>query len=519
MMRLSYIFISLYACLCIASCSADEGNYIYSDLNELAITGVEDTEVLTYSRLVITPDLGTGALSDDAYAYEWKVVDRSNDYEQTVIGEERNLDYEVVLAPSLYSLFYKVTEKETGLYWLTEVQLTVSSSMSEGWMVLCSDSGRARLDVVSAVTGETYHDVLADNGCPEYMGPRKIQWLSEKTDAASPYYLLTDEGATRLGKDDFSWKPEYDFAYEAAVNEKLVPHSIVSSGFGKVIVSGGKAHYCEIMGIDGLYGSAVNKKFDVAPYVGANVLATQIYASVHLLYDVDNCRFMAYCPLLSYNDLGGLEPLADMEEFAQIAGGMAADAGVVGTAFQDWPEGLTFVYLENSRYDPGNGKMGMTYVILADGQKRYLYGIQLGDMLRYADCTYVLGKGFYGDLSSCTGITSPDNLYAFSSLKNYMYYAQGGTVYRVDLSETPLKAEKQFALSGETVTCLKFNLYQRSENMQKSYDLIVGSMKGGEGKVRVYEGRESGGDFRNVEPAVYGGFAEVVDVTYKERVY
>jgi hypothetical protein len=140
-------------------------------------------------------------------------------------------------------------------------------------------------------------------------------------------------------------------------------------------------------------------------------------------------------------------------------------------------------------------------------------------MLRYADCTYVLGKGFYGDLSSCTGITSPDNLYAFSSLKNYMYYAQGGTVYRVDLSETPLKAEKQFTLSGETVTCLKFNLYQKNENMQRSYDLIVGSMKDGEGKVRVYEGRESAGDFRNVEPVVYGGFAEVVDVTYKERVY
>jgi hypothetical protein len=100
-----------------------------------------------------------------------------------------------------------------------------------------------------------------------------------------------------------------------------------------------------------------------------------------------------------------------------------------------------------------------------------------------------------------------------------MYYAQGGTVYRVDLSETPLKAEKQFTLSGETVTCLKFNLYQKNENMQRSYDLIVGSMKDGEGKVRVYEGRESAGDFRNVEPVVYGGFAEVVDVTYKERVY
>ena len=77
-----------------------------------------------------------------------------------------------------------------------------------------------------------------------------------------------------------------------------------------------------------------------------------------------------------------------------------------------------------------------------------------------------------------------------------------------------------FSLKGERITCMKFNLYQKSENMQKSYDLVVGSVnKSGEGTLRIYEGRESGGDFRNVEPQVYSGFAEIVDVEYKERVY
>ena len=66
---------------------------------------------------------------------------------------------------------------------------------------------------------------------------------------------------------------------------------------------------------------------------------------------------------------------------------------------------------------------------------------------------------------------------------------------------------------------MKFNLYQKSENAQKSYDLVVGSLKNGEGVLRVYEGRESGGDFRGVDPQVYEGFAEIVDVEYKERVY
>ena len=502
-----------------AACSQDLGNYEYADLKEPVISGLHDQSVLTFSRLQITPDLGEEEFPEGEYTFEWKVLDRNVTGEAKVIGTGKDLDYEVILPPGSYALYFTVTEAATGLYWQQSVELTVSSSMSEGWMVLCSDSGRARLDVVSAVTGETMADVLKGNGMPQMNGPRRIQWLSDKTEAASPYYLLTDDGATRLGKDAFEWKPEYDFSYEVAVQDKLIPYSIVSAGFGKVVVSGTSAHYCEIMGIDGLYGSAVNKDFAVAPYVGANVLATQVYAAVYLLYDMDGRRLVAYCPLLAANDLGGLNPLASMEEMGQIAEGMAPGSGVLGNAFDAWPEGYECVYMENTRYDPGNAKMGLTYVLLKDGAGCYLYGVQLGDMLRYADCTYVLGKGSYADLSKCKDILHEDALYAFSSLKNYMYYSVGDKVYRVDLSASPAQSELQFSLPGENITCLKFNLYQKTENMQRSYDLLVGSTKGDGGVLRVYEGRESDGDFRNVEPQVFEGFAEIVDIAYKERVY
>ena len=518
MRRIGYMFI-LAAFLIVSACSLDQGNYEYVTLDEPVISGLEDQEVLTFSRLQMTPQIDGGDFSEQDYAFEWMVLNQNMTSEPVVISEERNLDYTVELSPGSYVLYFTISDRDTELYWRSSVNLAVSSSLSEGWMVLCSDDGRARLDMVSKVTGQTIKDVLKENGMPQMNGPRRIQWLSDKTDAASPYYLLTDDGATRLGKDAFEWKPEYDFAYEAAVNEKLAPYSITSSGFGKVIVSGTDAHYCEVMGIHGLYGSAVNKGFAVAPYVGANVLATQVYAAVHLLYDIDNERFVAYCPLLATNDLGALDPVAGMEEMGQIAEGMAPGAGVLGNAFSQWPQGMELVYMENTRYDPGNAKMGLTYALLKDGSSCHLYGIQLGDMLRYADCTYVLGKGYYGDLSQCRDILHPAALYAFSSLKSYMYYALDETVYRVDLSENPAREEVQFTLKGERITCLKFNLYQKSENMQKSYDLVVGSTRNGEGVLRIYEGRESGGDFRNVTPQVYDGFAGIVDVEYKERVY
>ena len=512
----TYILLPL---ILLAACSPDKGNYDYIQLKEPVFSALDDRSVLMFSRLVISPELGEEDFDSQEYSFEWKALNDNGSQEAVIIGNERNLDYEVTLLPGSYTLFFTVTQLSTGLYWQKEMNLLVSSATSEGWMVLCSDDGRARLDVISAVTGETVPDVLRDNGMPVLYGPRKIIWLSDKTDAASPYYLLTDDGATRLGRDAFEWKPEFDFSYEVAVNDRLIPHTIVPAGFGKMTVSGTDAHYCEIMGIDGLYGSAVNKGFAVAPYVGANVLATQVYAAVYLLYDIDNKRMMAYCPLLATNDLGGLDPLADMDAMGQIAEGMAPGAGVLGTAFDRWPEGMDCVYMENTRYDPGNAKMGLTYVLLRDGNDCHLYGVQLGDMLRYADCTYVLGKGYYGNLSNCRNILHENALYAFSSLKNYMYYAVDGTVYKVDLSADVIREEVQFDLPGEKITCLKFNLYQGSGNMQKSFDLLVGSEKSGKGVLRVYEGHSSDGDFSKVTPQTYEGFATIVDVTYKERVY
>ena len=175
--------------------------------------------------------------------------------------------------------------------------------------------------------------------------------------------------------------------------------------------------------------------------------------------------------------------------------------------------------MENTRYDPGNAKMGMTYLILSDGERCLLYGVQLGDLLCYADCTYVIGKGAYADLSACEGVMGANTLYAFSSLKNYMYYALDGKVYRINLSQNPLTPELQFSLSGEDITLMKFNLYQNADNATRTYDLVVGSLKDGKGRLRVYEGLQSDGDFRNVTPVVYDGFAEIVDATYKERIY
>lgn len=506
----------------LAGCAKDRGNYTYKDLYGPEITGVESNlSYLVSDRMTLNPDLGSKAGPEDGYKFEWKAISVTTQ-EVTVIGDSKNLDYVIALEPDVYSLFFTATQKSSGLIWRQEYKLTVSMKTSEGWMVLCSDQGRTCLDMVSSVTGAIEHDILKGNGMPTYNGPRKIQWLSSMTSENSPFYLLTDDGATRLGKNNFNWKPEYDFAYEVAISDKLLPESIVCAGVGKMTVSGKKAYYCESsLGIEGLYGSAINKNFNVSPYIGANTTA-MIYAAVYLLYDTDNKRFIAYCPLVEFPEFGSIDPIMTMDEMEKIARDMEKEGttAVTGDAFASYPTGMDMVYMENTMYDPGNGKMGRTYSILRDTKgKLHLYGIQLGDLMQYSDCQSVVGRSYYGDLSGCTDLGLPNCHYAFSSLKNYMYHSNGNKIYRVDLSEKILKSQLQITLPvGEKITCMKFNIYQTADYKSRSYDLIVASEKGGKGILRIYEGLNSEGNFSSVKPTVYEGFSKIVDVTYRERI-
>ncbi len=496
-------------------CSQDEGNYDYHTLNEPNIMGVPETNsVLIHDVIDLDPSMGDNITDLDAYDYEWKVINNSGDHEETVLSHDRHLCQEVTLNAGEYTLYFTATDKKSGLFWQKSYALTVSDSSSEGWMVLCDVEGKTRLDMISDVTGKTYQDVLKANGMTELAHPYSIQYLPNCGYSDSPFYLFTEEGATRLSKNNFSWQKDYAFKYEVAKSLDLHPRNMVcdQSGMMRVCVSDGYAYTASNMGIQGLF-AAVNKQPVLAPYVGANVGATS-YASIYLFYDNVNKCFMSCCPFLVSLSLSDTN-YHSMEDMESIAMGYKGSDMVTGTAFKDYPVGLDFVYMENTKYDPGNAKMGITYTILRDGSKYYLYGIQLGDMLCYADCTYALGKAYYGDLSGCADIAKA-SLFAFSSLRNYMYYAVGGTVYRVDLSESPLKAEKQFTLRDETITVLKFNFYQNSSS-NHDYDLVVGSEKQGTGILRIYDGMAGEGDFSAVSPKVYEGFGKIVDATYRER--
>lgn len=514
----------LFILLCVG-CTEDLGNYKYGTLNDVSIVFDDNLSALVLEPLQVTPELSANPFHEEAYTYDWKAYPKNETLAPILLSEERNLNVEITLDPGLYNLVYTVTEKATGLFARQTASLLVETPLSRGWVVLGDADNRVRLDMYSEVKQKVYADLLKGTELADWKQPKSIQFVLNQSIAESPFYLLTGSGATRLSSHDFAFKEEYRFAYELGSfsGAEVIPDVLGINGTGKMVIASGKPYYCDNTMGDGLFGAPRKNSYDVAPFIGCDALSDH-YAPTFLMYDTTNKRFVVCAEQFSVNDVLGYP--------------MASDVALSSLGSYGFPVGeenlfelpaagmYDLVTMQNTAYDPGNRGFGTTYTVLAKDNQRVLYGFALGDLvsIRYPEkYGSVYTKILYRDLSACTDIDKA-TLFAFSSLKNYMYYAVKGAVYRVDLNVQACTAELQFTLPNEEeITCLKFYACTQADNARRSYDLIVGSRThettDSPGVLRIYDGWKTEGNFLNAQPSEeYKGFAVIKDVLYREMI-
>lgn len=525
--RKIYLVLLSAATALLPACYGDKGNYDYAELDEVAIAMDNAYSVLIRDTLSIEPDLSGHGFSPDAYDYEWKVYETAGTDTPVVIGTERNLDYYVSLVPGMYKLAFTVKGKDADYFYRRTSDLEVKTTTSRGWLVLCSDDGRVRLDMISHITGETYYDLLRETELENWQTPRQLVYAP---DMAEPFYLVSGSGTTRLSDNEFQWNESYMINNEfgGGIFSKGVVF-LINKFPGKMLIDDtdgntGYSYYCSTLMGDGLFGGArknmpgVYTGFRKWPAVGCNVLAEQ-FMPLFMLWDVTNKTFFVCTD--QFASLGmslyatGDIPMSDLVGLGFVA---------TNDALFSWPkrsDNMTLCCLENTRYDKNQTGSGVSYAILAKGDSRYLYGIILGDLVGILDGVDKYGtayeKAYYVDVSSCTDIAQASH-FAFSSLKTMFYYSVGSKIYAVNFTDAKPEAVLQLDLGDEEITLLKFNLFVGDDPENRSYDLLVGSTAAdGEGVLRVYDGFGNEGDFANAQPEEIGrGFAPIVDVIYRE---
>lgn len=135
------------------ACVEDEGNYTFSDMNQVSVDGIDPTyDLLAFiDVLELEPTIeGTLYGTDESnYEYEWHLCHHSHTHD--VIGTERKLSWKADISEGQYSIYLIVKDKNTEVEKQFRTVINTYSPFNTGFLVLGNDmsTGHAALDMLT----------------------------------------------------------------------------------------------------------------------------------------------------------------------------------------------------------------------------------------------------------------------------------------------------------------------------------------------------------------------------------
>lgn len=159
-MKRIHILFAMFATLLLASCVEDEGNNVLSAINEVEVSGIEETynKIGFKETLSITADVkGSLSGSDDSqFDYQWYICNAEvleSTHKHTVIGTQKTLEFPVNIASGSYRLYFRATDKATGMKWEKVSSLNVWSPFNRGFYLWGDkEDGTCGMDFVGMIT-------------------------------------------------------------------------------------------------------------------------------------------------------------------------------------------------------------------------------------------------------------------------------------------------------------------------------------------------------------------------------
>ncbi len=454
-MKIYHYILALFSVVLIGSCSKDLGNYAYESINELNIKGVSNEYFVRtgIDTLRIQPTIAASMDESDTSRYSYLWILKTGSLTFDTIGHYRNLAYPVRLNAVPYDLFYRVLDSKTGVTWIANSKIIVSTPYSRGFLIMGEDEeGFAEAEMLSMLT-DTVHikQILSKSGLPRLREPVSMVhtgggelyvrlWAMTKT--GSYYFNRATMEATasnnlsRLAYVSEALDAETLHPVVVAPQIRTAAGAIGSSLYRAMITQGGDvfASVPLFMGGD-FYNNPVNRiataqevRIPAAPYIMYPINSMNSI----MWYDTQNNRFM---------------------NFASIGVGTASTvlSDASGSIFPwNQPAGRTLVYAENTRNTDGGSTNGNSFAIMKDADNTcHIYKF-------YANGTNPAKRGFYTIKSTATDFHKAD-FYAFSSNRSVVFYAVGNRLYAYDYNPG---FEKNYTISNvgaDQITMLKFD--------------------------------------------------------------
>ncbi len=147
MKKYKVIIISLLANITILSCYVDKGNYEYTPISDIEISGIETS----YSKISAIDTLKISPIITSSYGnnleYTWLIYDASNKVD--TLGKEKNLSFFITKPSGNYAIYLYVKSKANGYYVHANTSLTVGTQFTRGHYILKENSaGNTDMDLL-----------------------------------------------------------------------------------------------------------------------------------------------------------------------------------------------------------------------------------------------------------------------------------------------------------------------------------------------------------------------------------
>lgn len=443
----------------LTACVKDTGNYKYTNINEVGITGLATSyaAVFNLDTLRIKPKISlTEQISDPARVSYYWILYKGTTIVDT-IGRAATLEYPVKAAPDMYTLFLRVVDNQTQVAWKAGTTVTIGTRYTTGIMLMgAAENGNADMDMITMV-GDTVvtKGILGKSGLPALQGPIGVQHVGGS--GLVNYvrlWVMTKSGSYFLDRLTMLGSTENKFARITVTNENINKETIQpvlyapqitarsgttgsSLGARAMLTSDGDIFPTHTFLVGGDYytnpanrlATDFNKRLKAAPYMWYSINNM----SSLMWYDTENQRFLNYVNFgIATSSVIPTDNAADVFPWNQA-----------GT-------GRTLVYGENTRNTDGGSTNGNSFAIMKDAAgKYYIYKF-------YASGTTPQKRDFYTVSPIAVNFDKADS-YAFSSRRSVIFYSLGNKLYAYDYNKGFEKFYQFPEVGTDEITMLKFD--------------------------------------------------------------
>lgn len=476
--KIIYQALALALTMLLSSCFSDDSSLGGDAVGEITVSGIADS----YNNVAYMGeylDIKPQVESSEDMTYSWLLLSDmtgsedadGNEIQPEVIGNEKDLHYEVNLAPGVYQVRLEAKGK-SGYTVYKKTSLTVRTTFSQGFYVLKENAeGNTDLDLMT-LDGKTGTDLIANmdgkalQGKPMAMGPQYNAYYVNPDDdqmtATNLLYVTTESGNFRVARttDLKSVFDRSNIKYEE-MSDTEYPCQFCSTEM-----------YSGMMTNKGLYRATSVSNWSSASTGQYGMPASECGSSRYVFSDIGAMGGGVFWDEKNHN----------LNTFDY---GMAADAlRMEDMSGEDLTQNLTDYDCMACGYNKlSSGATGV--IVMRDNatSKRYLYltegsfsGVILSDRRQIRQDSHAAKASYYG----LNGISA-----------SYLYCVDEGHLYALNFSDEAqgeIELKPEGIASGETIAFVANQFWNPSFSSGDPFDyLIVGTQKGDTYKLYFYD--------------------------------